>query len=422
MRLLRIGMSGSDVMEIQATLRKLGFDIAVDGVFGLGTQRAVREFQRAHKLMPDGIIGQLTFAAMEKYLLGYDKYIIKPGDTFYKIARRYGTQTALAEEANPDKDPNNLQSGQAVTVPFNFPVVDTNISYTHEALQRDIAGLKARYPFMETGILGYSALGRPLYYLRLGSGRSSVLYNAAIHSLEWITAPVLMKFAEDMLYAVSAGANIGGYDPDYIWSTSSIYIIPMVNPDGIDLVINGLSPDNPKFSDLIVWNNGSTDFSKDWQANNNGVDLNHNFNAEWELSRKAAIDLGITGPGPTRYPGLYPESEPESSVIADFTRSRDFRLVLAYHSQGEVIFWNFLGLEPPESLAIGERLAAASGYAIEEPTGITSYAGYKDWFIQDFNRPGYTIEVGLGKNPLPISQFDSIYARNLPLLLLAAVI
>jgi g-D-glutamyl-meso-diaminopimelate peptidase len=59
---------------------------------------------------------------------------------------------------------------------------------------------------------------------------------------------------------------------------------------------------------------------------------------------------------------------------------------------------------------------------LSDPEGVASYAGYKDWFIQDWRRPGYTIEVGLGKNPLPISQFNKIYADNLNMLLLSAVI
>jgi g-D-glutamyl-meso-diaminopimelate peptidase len=196
----------------------------------------------------------------------------------------------------------------------------------------------------------------------------------------------------------------------------------MVNPDGVDLVLNGLSPSNPNYRQLIQWNKGSTDFSTTWQANNRGVDLNHNYNAAWEQSKAGEAALGITGPGPTRYSGPYPESEPEVQAIVAFTRSHNFRLVLAYHSQGEVIYWNFQNLAPPESIPIGRALANVSGYALNEATGIASYAGYKDWFIQDFRRPGYTVEVGLGRNPLPISQFDTIYDDNLPLLLLASII
>ena len=51
----------------------------------------------------------------------------------------------------------------------------------------------------------------------------------------------------------------------------------------------------------------------------------------------------------------------------------------------------------------------------------SSFAGYKDWFIQNFRRPGYTIEVGSGTNPLPLSQFEEIYRDNLPILITAAM-
>jgi g-D-glutamyl-meso-diaminopimelate peptidase len=248
-----------------------------------------------------------------------------------------------------------------------------------------------------------------------------VFYNAAHHALEWITSPLLMKFIEDFSKAYALGQNIAGYVPSEIWDKSSIYIVPMVNPDGVNLVLNGLSPTNPYYNKLIQWNNG-TDFSDQWQANIRGVDLNHNYNAGWEESKEAAIALGITGPGPTRYSGPYPLSEPETRAMVDFTRDRNFRLVLAYHSQGEVIFWNFQNMATQEAREIGEALAGASGYELDQPTGVASYAGFKDWFIKEYRRPGYTVEVGRGKNPLPISQFDQIYRDNLPLLLLASVI
>ncbi len=423
MRVLRAGMSGTDVMEIQALLAKLGYDLGnIDGVFGLQTQNAVKRFQRDFGLLPDGIIGLNTYRTLERFLLGYDTYTIRPGDTLYGIAQRYDTSLPLLQAANLALDPYNLRTGQTVTVPYGIDVVDTNIDYTYDVLQHDIRGLKARYPFIEIGVAGYSSLGRELGYIRLGTGANEVFYNAAHHGLEWITSPVLMKFTEDYAKAYALGTEISGFDPREMWENSSIYIIPMVNPDGVDLVLNGLQRSNPNYSELIRWNRGSTDFSKDWQSNNNGVDLNHNYNAAWEESKQAEAVLGITGPGPTRFSGPYPESEPESRAMADFTRAHDFRLVMAYHSQGEVIFWNFENLAPAEAQTIGESLAGLSGYELAEPEGPASYAGYKDWFIQDYRRPGYTVEVGRGRNPLPISQFSTIYADNRPMLLYAATV
>ena len=48
---------------------------------------------------------------------------------------------------------------------------------------------------------------------------------------------------------------------------------------------------------------------------------------------------------------------------------------------------------------------------------MSGYAGYKDWFIMNYDRPGYTVEAGLGENPLPMSQFAQIYEDNKEILL-----
>lgn len=424
MRTLRIGMSGTDVMEIQAMLHKIGYNPGpVDGIFGMQMQQAIVQFQKNYDLPDDGVIGPATYMAMARYLNGYTVYTVRRGDTLYNLAQRFYTEPALILAANPGLNPDSLRIGQQLVAPYGFDVVDTNIDYTYDILKRDIEGLEARYPFLETGVAGRSVLGRNLYYIRLGNGPNRVFYNGAHHALEWITVPLLMKFIEQFSKAAVLDTRLGaGYNPRELWQRSSIYIIPMVNPDGVDLVLNGLSPDNPYYEDLIRWNNGSTDFSTVWQANNRGVDLNHNYNAAWQISKEAELALGITGPGPTRYGGTAPESEPESFSVADFTRAHDFRLVLAYHSQGEVIYWNFMDMAPPEGRPIGEQLSRVSGYELDETVGIASYAGYKDWFIQDYRRPGYTVEVGLGRNPLPISQFDQIYSDNINLLLLASII
>lgn len=106
----------------------------------------------------------------------------------------------------------------------------------------------------------------------------------------------------------------------------------------------------------------------------------------------------------------------------DFTLSLSPNLILAYHTQGEVIYWKFLDYEPTNSRAIADTFSAVSGYAVEDTPYASGFAGYKDWFIQDFNRPGYTIEAGHGVNPLPISQFDDIYEDNLGILTLGALV
>ncbi|MCG8538824.1 MAG: M14 family metallopeptidase [Clostridia bacterium] len=423
MRTLRVGVRGTDVMEIQALLRKIGYNPGeIDGIYGPRTRDAVIAFQRDNNLVPDGIIGPQTYGILNILLRGYDIYYVQPGDTLWKIARNYYSTVKKITTANPEINPFNLQIGQRIVVPYGIDIVDTNIDYTYEIMERDIEGLRVRYPFIEVGVAGESVLGRKLYYIKLGQGPNQVFYNGAHHALEWITSPLLMKFTENFLKSYTNGKNIRGYDLESIWNNSSIYIMPMVNPDGVDLVLNGLTRDNPYYQELIEWNNGSTDFSRVWQANNKGVDLNHNYPAEWEQSREEARRLGILGPGPTRYGGPFPLSEPETEAVTQFVRDHNFRLVLAYHTQGEVIFWQFEDLQPPEARSIGEMFSRASGYRLAEIFGIGAYAGMKDWFIQEYRRPGYTVEAGLGRNPLPISQFDRIYNDNEEILLLASVV
>ena len=130
---------------------------------------------------------------------------------------------------------------------------------------------------------------------------------------------------------------------------------------------------------------------------------------------------GFTRPGPRDYVGRAPLNQPESRALADYTEGIDPTLVLAYHSQGEVIYWQFRNYEVPGAEALAREFARLSGYALEDTPYESSFAGYKDWFIQQYRRPGFTIEVGQGENPLPLSQFPKIYADNLGILTTAAL-
>ena len=152
------------------------------------------------------------------------------------------------------------------------------------------------------------------------------------------------------------------------------------------------------------------------------MDLNLQFPAGWEQARRIKFAQGFVSPAPRDYVGAGPLVTPESLAVYNFTLSHDFRLVIAYHTQGQEIYWQFQGLQPQESLYIGRQFANVSGYILADVPYTSSFAGYKDWFIQNYRRPGFTIEAGLGENPLPISQFDEIYRNNIGILILGAVL
>ncbi|MEE1013799.1 MAG: M14 family zinc carboxypeptidase [Clostridia bacterium] len=259
--------------------------------------------------------------------------------------------------------------------------------YTYEELEKNLATFRQLFPQIPVFSIGKSREGRHLYGLKLGKGGKRIFFNGAHHGMEWLTAKLLMQFAEELAR--------GDHNAETLLGNRTLYIVPMVNPDGVEIAATG----------------------KEWQASAAGVDLNHNYDALWHLSKQGEKSVGVFGPGPTRFSGAFPESEPESRAVADFTRQNSFDLVLAFHSQGEVIYWDFCGFAPDKSYTLAKRFEAVSPYQMDTAGGIAAFGGYKDWFIRTFKRPGFTIEIGMGKNPLPIEDLPRIYQRTLPLML-----
>jgi g-D-glutamyl-meso-diaminopimelate peptidase len=423
METLSPGSTGPNVKLVQSLLNRIGYSAgAVDGAFGPATRQAVVSFQRDYGLTPDGVIGPATWAVLERLLLGYDTVAVRPGDTIYTIARRFHTTQNAVLTANPGVNPQTLAVGRRLVVPYGLDVVATDIDYTYEILDRQLRGLRARYPFLEIGSIGTSVMGKNLYVVRLGRGPNQISYNASHHANEWITTTLLMKFIENAAAAYAVGGRLGGYSLPDIWGRASLYIVPMVNPDGVDMVTYWPNWPNPAYRQAAALNTTGLPIPRVWKANIKGTDLNLNYPALWDREHALEQQQGITGPAPRDYGGLYPLSEPETAAMTNFTQQHDFRLVIAYHTQGDVIYYQFQNMQPPESTTIAQLFSRVSGYTISENPGEASYAGYKDWFIQEYRRPGFTIEVGTGSNPVPVSQFPDIYRQNEEVLLLGALV
>ena len=392
----------------------------MDEIMALALRRAGAEsleaFQRSQGLPETGTADDATLEALRPFLLGYRLVTAEAGDSLFLLAQRYGAPLAAVRTANPLLTPETLRPGDIVTVPLPFSVVPTDVPMTSRLCGACIQGIAARYPFCRRGLLTLTAFGRPVETLVMGTGPRTVLYNASHHANEWITTPVLLKFAEELAKAAAFGGTVWGRDAKRLLERVTLHLVPMVNPDGVDLVTGAISPDSMEYrqAEDIGARYPGIPFPSGWKANLLGVDLNLNYPAGWEQARRIKFDQGYTTPAPRDYVGSAPLDQRESAALARYTQLLEPELTLAYHSQGQVIYWKFLDMEPPGARALGEKFADASGYTLDDTPYASGFAGY----ILTWNRPGYTIEVGRGINPLPLAQFDEIYRDNLGILVL----
>lgn len=288
---------------------------------------------------------------------------------------------------------------------------------TYKNQRKMIFSLKKTYPFLGVNIIGKSLCQRDIFSLTIGKSRNPLIIAAGFHAQEWLTVLLALRFAEIILYSKINKTPIWGIDPAGI--TRSIMIIPCVNPDGVEIALDGFESAGRYAENCKKIASVS---GEKWNANARGVDINHNFDAGWNELRRMETDSGILGPSPRRYGGYMPESEPETKALVYQCRLYSPRTAIALHSQGEEIFFEYGNKKPPRNEEIAKILSAVSGYELVENSGLASHGGFKDWFIEYFNKPAFTIEIGKGENPLPISDFDNIIKKCVPMLTLASIL
>lgn len=253
--------------------------------------------------------------------------------------------------------------------------------------------------------VGRSHMQKDIWCIKVGKGNKKILIISTHHALEWITGALSVGFVGDFSRCIKNNEKFFDEDAYDIYSETEFFIIPQLNPDGVDIVLNYIHSSHPYFKDVT----GILPQEKIplyWQANIRGVDLNHNYDCRFYEGVHLAEISGIDSPHYTRYSGKYPFSEPETQAVKTLCEKIPFRFALAFHTQGEVIYpgdWKDVWYKDT-----AKALAEVSGYELSMPEGVASCSGFKDWAMDSMNLPSFTIELGRGKNPLPFSQFENL--------------
>jgi len=126
MRILRIGSTGEDVVKLQSALTIFKYQPGkIDGIFGLKTASAVIKFQNDYGFVPDGIVGPVTWGYLQELIDAHNIYIIKPGDTFYKLALAHNISLIELTSLNPGLNPNKLMIGQTIKLTLTSKLLNT---------------------------------------------------------------------------------------------------------------------------------------------------------------------------------------------------------------------------------------------------------------------------------------------------------
>ena len=282
----------------------------------------------------------------------------------------------------------NTQLNESVPLP---PIVEATEAESFDSLFSTIVRLKYRYPdLLGLYSAGYSESGRELLTLTLGTGKEKALVIGGIHAREHITTKYLLKVIEDYCSAYySASGYFGNYNIYELLNKYTVYIIPCVNPDGLEIIRSR----QPVKSGVRV--------SKldEYKANANGVDLNRNFPLAWEK-----IDNGVTSPADYYFKGYQSGSEAESKALISLCQSNDFKFMLSIHIKGNCIFWGDNHNTQNNALyrAFATDIATPCGLYLPEPTKkAKDYGGgFENWFRHTYSRPGVCIELSENENKI----------------------
>lgn len=283
-----------------------------------------------------------------------------------------------------------------------------HMDYDYNGYCEILTKLCREYNFLKYEVIGKSVFGRAIPSLRIGDSGDYVLYTAATHGSERITTTVLLRFVEELCDSLKNGKRLSEVDINTAMYGRGIIFVPIVNPDGCEISLKGAAGCVGHSGRIYKLCGG--DFEH-WNANLRGVDINHNFDAGWKELHELERQNGYFGPGPTRYGGQRPMSEPETLALAELCQRVNIRYVMSLHSQGEVIYWDYDGIPTHRGKKMAEIFAASSGYALDVPTALAQGGGFKDWFIKTYRRPGFTVEIGKGKNPLNPKNGEKIYEQ-----------
>jgi carboxypeptidase T len=287
------------------------------------------------------------------------------------------------------------------------PISPLSIYHSYKEMTSLLLNLAANHSdIMTVTSIGKTHEGRDLWLVKLSDNVSQqedepeVLFTGAHHGNERPGYEILIYFIQ---YMVDYYQNTTAVQ-DAIDSTQ-IYVIPMMNPDGVEAgTRKNLEPNHG-------W------FGLQKTVTSIGVDLNRNYAGAWFLLFLRPWFYLSTSYRDTSdvYRGPYPFSENETQAVQQFVETHNITISIDYHTYGELILypWGNTRLpakDKPVFSSIGENISQLDNYTSEQSTALYPTLGdVCDWMYATHHILAFTIELGKSyapENPMVLHQMS----------------
>ncbi len=324
-----------------------------------------------------------------------------------------GTADAMLTAGNASAVAQPTDATGAGNGTAGYPPADS-LYHDYPEMVAHINDVQAAHPdIVHIFSIGNSYQGRPIWAAKVSDNVNTdepepeVLFDGLHHAREHLSAEMAI-YVLDLLADNYQKSGALGDRVTRIVDSREIYIVFMVNPDGLQYDLTG----NPYRS----WRKNR---QPNAGSNSVGTDINRNYGYDW-----GCCPGGSSGnPGSDTYRGPSAWSTPEARAIRDFVLSRvvngvqQIRTHITFHTAGEQVLWPYghtykdvppdmTAVDHKAFVAMGKHMAASNGYKPEQSSDLYITDGDEiDWMYGTQRIFSYTFEMYPGPNdyPLPFS-------------------
>jgi g-D-glutamyl-meso-diaminopimelate peptidase len=298
------------------------------------------------------------------------------------------------------------------------PIVNTTKQhYGYNEMLEDLALLADKYPqcIRRGSLTGKSFENRDIPFVYFGNPKAEkfVLVQASMHAREYMSTILVMSMLERYASEYDHGTFKERRIKD-IFNKVGFVIIPMLNPDGVEISQRGV--EGALTPEVKQWVINQTKLGKSHvqiKSNANGVDLNRNFTNGFGKARNASRSKAYE-----HYMGPSPYSESETCFLLEVSTLHNYSLFLNYHTRGNLVYYGCKNAPTryndvnQKSLIFSQIVKRHTQYPLYGPQTSPPNGSWADEVETLYEIPSVTIELGT-KNPVPINEFNGLFKKNL---------